>query len=252
MASEWQSISAMASAPVSDVSIWRGDDTPLKPWHPLHQPAGQPADEAQRLKVTQETGLGKAQDDSYLNTLALIAQRSFRPCEEGAQGANRTEDAGGGQSSTLSAAINLIAENEQWTKASAGYDLCSVHRDVSICAHTILKEHDRASTQGCLVVLDTAQDARFKYSDVCTVGPFQIRFYAGVGLEVCRGGVNWTVGTLCVFDSKPRTSFSDEECRILAALGKAVRYHTARPAFHSARASRQRAHVSDSSVRKRG
>lgn len=214
---------AAAAGQVSDACIWRGDDTPLKPWHPLHQPAGHPADEAQRLEVTQETGLGRAQDDSYLNTLALVAQRSFRACEEGAQGANRTGDAGDWESSTLSAAINLIAENEQWTKASAGYDLCSVHRDVSMCAHTILKEHDRASEHGCLVVLDTAQDARFKYSDVCTVGPYQIRFYAGVGVEVCRGGVNWTVGTLCVFDSTPRSSFSDDDCRCLAALGKAVR-----------------------------
>ena len=55
---------------------------------------------------------------------------------------------------------------------------------------------------------------------VCFV--YLCRFYAGVGIEVRRGGVNWTVGTLCVFDSKPRSNFSFDDCRVLAALGKAV------------------------------
>jgi len=168
----WTGDVSPAARPVTDDRIWTGDERPPKPWHPLHLPAEHPLDDEQRLEVTQAAGFGRAQDDSFLNTLALVAQRSFSAVEE-TRGANST---GKACSDTLSAAINLIGASEQWTKASAGYDLCSVHRDVSICAHTILKQDDRANSEGCLVVLDAAQDTRFKYSDVCTVGPFQIRF----------------------------------------------------------------------------
>jgi hypothetical protein len=33
-------------------------------------------------------------------------------------------------------------------QAAAGYDMCKVHRDISLCAHAIIDVHERAGTMG--------------------------------------------------------------------------------------------------------
>mmetsp|Transcript_50970 Transcript_50970/g.74667 ORF Transcript_50970/g.74667 Transcript_50970/m.74667 type:complete len:423 (+) Transcript_50970:50-1318(+) len=212
-------LSPASRTKIDDTSIWNGDsDIPLKPWHPLHEPARFPADETQRVGVIKSLGLdNRSQADLHLDTMAIVTRRAYSladPC-------NSREES----PRTISAAVNFIDSSSQWSKASAGYDMCRVDRDISICAHTILAEHERASTLGCLVVLDTDKDTRFRYSDLCTVGTYRIRFYVGVPLYVSQNGVKWPVGTLCIFDTKPRVSFSLDDCRILSVLGKAVSDH---------------------------
>uniref|UniRef100_A0A7S4H8S1 Cyclic nucleotide-binding domain-containing protein n=1 Tax=Guillardia theta TaxID=55529 RepID=A0A7S4H8S1_GUITH len=191
-----------------DAEIWNGDGQLIKPWHPMHVPAPTPPDEAGRLKVLEELGIMDTPADSEFDSFALLAQRAFR---------------------TLSAAINFIDAERQWSKATIGYDVHVIDRDISICAHTILKEHERESTKGVLVVLDTSKDERFKFNDLCTAGVNQIKFYAGCPINIFRNGVAWPVGTICVFDSEPRTSFDLDQCAMLQTLSKAITNHMSIP-----------------------
>ncbi|MES2772254.1 MAG: GAF domain-containing protein, partial [Pseudomonadota bacterium] len=80
-------------------------------------------------------------------------------------------------------------------------------RDISFCAHAILGKD-------VFVVEDARLDPRFADNPLVTNEP-HIAFYAGRPL---RNAENFTVGTLCIIDSKPR-HFSHEDRRTLDDLG---------------------------------
>src|SRR4030095_4684637 len=73
-----------------------------------------------------------------------------------------------------SAYISLIDENRQWFKARVGIEAKETPRDVSFCAHTIVRVDP-------MIVPDATKDLRFADSTLVTQEP-HMRFYAGFPL----------------------------------------------------------------------
>ncbi len=95
--------------------------------------------------------------------------------------------------------VSLVDEERQWFKARVGLDVQETGRDVAFCGHTILQNT-------VLVVPDAQADDRFVNNSLVT-GPPHIRFYAGAPLTT-PAGLN--IGTLCIFDPRPRPAGFDE------------------------------------------
>jgi phosphoribosyl 1,2-cyclic phosphodiesterase/CheY-like chemotaxis protein len=91
------------------------------------------------------------------------------------------------------ALVSLVDENRQWFKACYGLNVKETSRDAAFCAHVV---HDREP----MVVPDTFLDARFAENPL-VIGEPRIRFYAGYPLILNDGAC---IGTLCVFDTRPR------------------------------------------------
>ena len=104
------------------------------------------------------------------------------------------------------ALISLIDAERQWFKAKVGLDAPETARDISFCAHAILKDET-------MVVPDTAQDQRFADNPLVTGGP-GIQFYAGAPLKLPSGE---SIGTLCIIDQQPR-DLDRVDLAILASL----------------------------------
>ncbi|MGF6272776.1 GAF domain-containing protein [Massilia sp. UYP11] len=100
--------------------------------------------------------------------------------------------------------VTLVDANRQWFKARVGMPVCETGRDVSFCAHAILRDE-------IMVVDDALQDPRFADNPLVTGAP-HIRFYAGAPLALPSG---LRLGTLCLIDRRPRTLDAME----LAILG---------------------------------
>ena len=108
------------------------------------------------------------------------------------------------------ALISLVDEDRQYFKSSSGLAAKQTARDVSFCAHAILRDE-------LFVVPNALEDARFADSELVTSEP-RIRFYAGAPLVTPQGHA---VGTLCVMDRVPR-ELSGEQKDALRALGRQV------------------------------
>ena len=108
------------------------------------------------------------------------------------------------------AAVNLIDEHRQWSKAAVGLERLDTPRDISFCTHVV-------DGDAPLVVPDTHQDARFA-DNPFVVGPPHLRFYAGLPL---RSPLGVTLGTLAVFDRVPHT-LTAEQMALLEALAQQV------------------------------
>ncbi len=104
------------------------------------------------------------------------------------------------------AAITLVDTGRQWFKSHPGLDASETARDVSFCGHAILSDE-------LFFVNDASTDVRFADNPLVTGSP-NIRFYAGCPLSV-TGDIR--LGTLCVFDSRPRL-LDDEERIVLRDL----------------------------------
>lgn len=109
------------------------------------------------------------------------------------------------------ALITFVDTNRQWFKARLGLDAAESSRDVSFCAHAILKPDD------VLVVPDALEDPRFAGNPLVTATP-KIRFYAGAPLVTHDGH---SLGTLCVIDRVPRR-LTEEQLAALRALRRDV------------------------------
>ena len=120
------------------------------------------------------------------------------------------------------AAINLIAEDYQWSKSAYHQDgeSLGLHhylrtpRKYSFCAHTILNPNDT------LVVPDARYDERFRDNPLTISDPHVI-FYAGVPVKDAEGRA---LGSLCVIDSRPR-ELPEHKLESLKALAKLVNTH---------------------------
>lgn len=108
----------------------------------------------------------------------------------------------------LTAVINFVDQDRQWTKAAAGQDKTEDYWHVSFCAHTILE-------MDLLEVPDASTDARFAENPLVTGEPF-IRFYAGAPLVTSEG---CGIGSLCILDGIPRR-LTDEQAAVLRLLAR--------------------------------
>ena len=109
------------------------------------------------------------------------------------------------------ALITFMDDKRQWFKSHHGTPIKENLREYSFCAHAI------ADKKAIMVVEDTRTDARFVENPMVT-GPTKVAFYAGVPLVTSEG---FAVGTLCVFDQKPR-ELSEEQKTALIILAKQV------------------------------
>jgi GAF domain-containing protein len=154
------------------------------------QPAPLPPDEVARLKALKRYKLIYSLSEEVYDDIARIA----------------SEICG-----TPIALINLIDENQQWTKAKYGTELTTLPREQSFCAHAILAPDE------IMLVADARYDERF-FDNPLVKGDSPIIFYAGMTLVSTDGQ---PLGTLCVVDNRPR-ELSDQKQMALRALAKLV------------------------------
>jgi PAS domain S-box-containing protein len=104
------------------------------------------------------------------------------------------------------AAISLVDRDRQWFKSAVGLEVAETPREVSFCAHAMLRE-------GVFEVRDAWRDPRFSDNPLVSGAP-NIRFYAGAPLTT---EAELPLGALCVIDRKPRR-LSKKQRAILAEL----------------------------------
>jgi diguanylate cyclase (GGDEF)-like protein len=104
------------------------------------------------------------------------------------------------------AAISLLNEDKQWFKSAAGWGISELPREHAICKLTV-------DANQMLVIGDTLEDPRVAALPIVASAP-RFRAYAGHPLLGEHGSC---IGTLCVFDLKPR-AFSTADRQTLADL----------------------------------
>jgi diguanylate cyclase (GGDEF)-like protein len=113
------------------------------------------------------------------------------------------------------AVISFVDRDRQWFKSRAGRKADALEpetpRAVSFCKEAIAKPDE------VLVVNDTTRDPRFADNPFVTGAP-GVRFYAGAPLRSPEGH---GLGTLCIFDVKPRT-LEPEKVQALSDLASGV------------------------------
>ncbi len=106
--------------------------------------------------------------------------------------------------------ITLLDKDRNFLKSHYGVPFAESPRDISFCGHAI------NSDQPLTIVEDSRKDERFFDNPLVT--EHNAIFYAGAPLIDSKG---YKLGTLCVFDSKPRT-LSEDQKEALLALSKQV------------------------------
>ena len=105
------------------------------------------------------------------------------------------------------AAVSIVEADEQRLLASMGMSQEALPRELSFDAHTICDINP-------LIILDTKNDARFKENPMVQ-GAVKIRFYAGAPILSPQG---YCLGTVSVYDTKPRRSVDKEHIAVLSNL----------------------------------
>lgn len=90
--------------------------------------------------------------------------------------------------------VTLLDSDRNFLKSHYGFPHNESPRDISFCGHAILDEGN------LFIVEDASKDVRFE--DNPYVQKMNATFYAGAKLVNPEG---YVLGTLCVFDTKPRT-----------------------------------------------
>ncbi|ADW71275.1 ATP-binding protein [Granulicella tundricola] len=108
------------------------------------------------------------------------------------------------------ATITFVDKERQWFKSEAGFGVNETGRLDGFCACTILQPDP-------LIIEDTLLDSRFSMNQFVLDGP-RIRFYAGAPIVAPNGHV---LGTVCVFDDKPR-QLASAQVSALKALARQV------------------------------
>jgi phosphoribosyl 1,2-cyclic phosphodiesterase/CheY-like chemotaxis protein len=136
-------------------------------WSPADVPNNEPA----RLAALEQLGVLSAGREERFDRIARIAARVL---------------------DVPVSAVNLIDRDQQVCKGINREGPNILPRDISLCAHAILGED-------VMVIPDARQDERF--GDNLLFTQYHYRFYAGIPLRTSAGHA---VGTLCLFDSRPR------------------------------------------------
>ena len=111
---------------------------------------------------------------------------------------------------TSASLISLIHDSSQTFRAVHGLDITETPRSDSPCAHAIMSDD-------IFEISDLLNDPRFSEKDFVQ-GSAGLRFYAGMPLRTHDG---FALGTLCVFDKKPR-ALTEPQRTALRVLSKQV------------------------------
>lgn len=106
--------------------------------------------------------------------------------------------------------VSIIEDEEQILVANIGMAHTTLPRELSFCAHTICQPT-------VMVVLDTKNDERFRENPMVKgeKGAAKIRYYAGATIFSRDGHA---LGTVAVFDTKPRREADQEHIGMLQHL----------------------------------
>ena len=148
-----------------------------------------PADEEQRLRELERSGLLDSSSDQHFERILELARSIFQ---------------------VPMAVISLVESERQRFLAKQGTTVQEMPREISICSHVI-------AGNGVMVVPDARADERFCTNPLVVNAP-QIRFYAGAPLV---SGEGHNIGTLCVFAPTPGQA-SPEQIRQLQLLAELV------------------------------
>ncbi len=113
--------------------------------------------------------------------------------------------------------VTLLDADRNFLKSHYGIPFSESPRNISFCGHAILDETD------IFIVEDARKDTRFK--DNPLVKDMNAIFYAGVRLINSDG---YPLGTLCVFDVKPRTLTKSQKKALIAMAYQVVNLFEAR------------------------
>lgn len=106
-------------------------------------------------------------------------------------------------------AVNFVDADRQWTKAETGLaGLRSTPAEDSMCRHTVQQPDT-------LIVPDATADDRFRENVFVRRDP-HVRFYAGQPLRAPGGE---QVGSLCLFDTRPRRLSADQQSLLREMAG---------------------------------
>ncbi len=106
--------------------------------------------------------------------------------------------------------VTLLDKERNFLKSHLGVPFNESPRDISFCGHAILDDKD------IFVIEDARKDDRFKNNPL--VKEHNAIFYAGVPLI---NEDNYPLGTLCVYDTKPR-KLDDHQIKAMIKLGNQV------------------------------
>lgn len=135
-------------------------------------PAPRPANERERQRAVDASGVLRAPPDPALHDLATKAARLFGVPKAG---------------------VSIVDRDRQWFAARIGIEPPETSRAISFCAHAIL------TPDAPLVVPDTHMDERFAGNPFVQHEPY-VRFYAGMAV---LGEEGLPLGTLFVIDTVP-------------------------------------------------
>ena len=139
----------------------------------VYSPAPHPANERERQRAVDDSGVLRAPPDPTLHRLvANTAKLLDAPM----------------------AALSIIDRERTWFAARVGMELPETARAISFCAHAILNPDEP------LVIMDAAEDERFSGNPFVESG-HGVRFYVGVPV---LGPEGYPLGALCALDVKPR------------------------------------------------
>jgi signal transduction histidine kinase len=108
--------------------------------------------------------------------------------------------------------ISLVDEDRQWFKSKIGLALDETPRELSFCSHAILNNGE------LFTIEDSRIDERFCDNPLVIEDP-NVVFYAGAPLVTSEG---FSLGTLCVLDSKPRKLTEVQQKAIKVLSNKVV------------------------------
>lgn len=106
--------------------------------------------------------------------------------------------------------ITLMDADRNFLKSHFGVNINETPRDLSICGHALISE------KNIFIVEDIRTDPRFKDNPI--LQKFGTVFYAGAPLINKNG---FPLGTLCIYDTKPRT-LTEKQKKAIILLSKQV------------------------------
>jgi hypothetical protein len=120
------------------------------------------------------------------------------------------------------ALVSFVDSERQWCKSNLGLagdeegDSFEAHRNDCFCSRAILP-----GAPDVFVVHDASTDQRFMDNALVT-GPPYIRFYAGAPIKMMHEGRVYNLGTVCVMDKDPRTTFNVKNKQLLLDMAVIV------------------------------